>query len=165
MISKSIALTTIASIVFILIWSSLPVNSFGVPPDPGYRHPKANCDTVYGTAYIKCCWDTKPVGGVMYCQECKSTGNPKEPTEMECKEKELQMTLELPPTPPKPSGPASPLQDDGVLEQSSSPSNSDNQGQKDESDEKENSLRANSPTPPECPKQGPIPPNCTIKPY
>ena len=59
---------------------------------------------------------------------------------MECKEKELQTTLELPPTHPSHQA-RSPLQDDGVLEQSSSPSNSDNQGQNDESDEKENSLR------------------------
>jgi hypothetical protein len=47
----------------------------------------------------------------------------------------------------------------------SSSSNSNDPAQEDTSSEKENSLRANSPTPPECPKQGPIPPDCTMKPY
>jgi hypothetical protein len=47
---------------------------------------------------------------------------------------------------------------------SPSSSNSDALEQKDTSSENENSLRSNSPTPPECPKQGPIPPDCTMKP-
>ncbi len=47
----------------------------------------------------------------------------------------------------------------------SSSSNSNDPAQKDTSAGGKNSLRANSPTPPECPKQGPIPPDCTMKPY
>ena len=47
----------------------------------------------------------------------------------------------------------------------SSSSNSNDPAQEDTSSGRENSLRANSPTPPECPKQGPIPPDCTMKPY
>lgn len=47
----------------------------------------------------------------------------------------------------------------------SSSSNSNDPAQEDTLSEKENSLRPNSPTPPECPKQGPIPPDCTVKPY
>lgn len=48
---------------------------------------------------------------------------------------------------------------------SSSSSTSNDLEQDDTSSEKENSLRSNLPTPPECPNQGPIPPDCTMKPY
>ncbi len=73
-----------------------------------------------------------------------------------------------PKTPSKGNNAATTPNNDGVLEQtplsSSSLSNSDNLGQVNDATKKGNSLNDNSPTPPACPKEGPIPPDCTLKP-
>ena len=121
--SKYAILLVISSFAVALISStSCTIAVFAVKPDSGWTNSRS-CTYTGESNYIRCCWDTAPVGGVAYCQDCKLAGTPEDPNKYECKEKELQHQESIqppPPTPPPPpstSGPtAAPLQD-GVLQQ------------------------------------------------
>ena len=89
---------------------------FAAKPDPGLMNSD-KCKIFSPSSPIRnrtCCW--KESEGLVFCQTCTYT-----PSEgyTSCDDKELQ--LDTPPNPPPSSGPASPIQDDGTLEQPDNP--------------------------------------------
>jgi hypothetical protein len=94
---------------------------FAEKPDPHYPN-SGNCSwSGPNDKYQTCCWRERVPGqilGEQYCQKCtwvEGQGY------VDCSQKELQM-LEQPPTPPpSSSGPADPIQDDGVFGQPDKP--------------------------------------------
>jgi hypothetical protein len=111
---------------------------FAQPPDPKYdTNGTCGAATTFGSLTKKtCCWTDKvpgklpPTNKANYCQTCTYDS---ESGSYFCEEPRKQLgtspniispedrILEQPPTPtPQPSGPAAPLQDEGVLQQSPS---------------------------------------------
>jgi hypothetical protein len=167
----------------VVIFSSSTANIDAATKDPRYD-TSGDCETYFDEknkeSMKTCCWREKVPGQILgqtYCQTCQSNGT-------NCGDKELQMDLVKVPESSRPSNDDQLAEDqqvnqpsirsdesidldDGKLKQDS---------QQDTSNTVENSNSGTitsfakkgngqtSPVPPECPKQGPIPPNCTMKP-
>ncbi|WP_415311614.1 hypothetical protein [Candidatus Nitrosocosmicus sp. FF01] len=112
----TVTLTSLMAISLICFICSAPL-VFGVPPDPnfGSQNQCSIRDGPFGEKdqIINCCWDEpdllNPGKTVNWCQSCINTIPPSN-----CSELYIE-------TPSSPQDPASPIQDDGVLEQPDKP--------------------------------------------
>jgi hypothetical protein len=118
---SQVAKTTVITIsMMVLFFNTTYV--FAEKPDPGYPNSGDCSWSGPDNKYQTCCWREKVSGkilGEQYCQKCtwvEGQGY------VDCTQKELQM-LEQPPTtsPTSPDGPATPTQDDRVIEQPDKP--------------------------------------------
>ncbi len=113
---RAIVITVIMAILTTgLVYSSPYV--FAAKPDPGFMNSYKCKIFSPGAkpANTTCCW--KESDGLVFCQTCTWTPDVGYTT---CDDKELQ--LDSPPNPPtSSSGPAEPLQNDGILEQPNNP--------------------------------------------
>ena len=106
--------TIVIAVIVAILTTGLVYSSpyvFAAKPDPGFTNSD-KCKIFSTDSPIKnttCCW--KESDGLVFCQTCTYTSGEGYTT---CDDKELQ--LDSPPNPPPSSGPAAPLQDDGVLE-------------------------------------------------
>src|SRR6188472_2487482 len=106
--------TLIAMMMTGLVSSSTYV--FAEKPTPGYSSSDNCSRSGPNDKHQTCCWREKIKGSILgesYCQKCawvEGEGY------VNCTQKELQM-LDIPPNPQPSSGPSTPIQDDGTLEQ------------------------------------------------
>lgn len=118
--SNILVATMMAILMTGLVSSSTYV--FAERPAPGYSS-SGNCSwSGPNDKYQTCCWREKIKGSILgetYCQKCAWVEGQ---GWVNCEQKELQM-LDTPPNPPpdSASGPAAPIQDDGVLEKPDNP--------------------------------------------
>ena len=119
MIKSNVVIAAIMTLLMAGLVSSTTF-VFAERPAPGYSN-SGNCSwSGPNDKYQTCCWREKIKGSILgesFCQKCawvEGEGY------VNCTQKELQM-LDTPPNPPPSSGPATPIQDDGTLEQPDNP--------------------------------------------